>query len=703
MLGPSGESDPMRNWSLFAVVAWLAVLAPIGAEEPRESGLVERTGRRLVQLDVTVSGPREQIASLEADDFQLSITGKKIKQFTLDNLCQLADEPPSREEETEPAVATPALPDTSPAPQRARATFLFYFDQNHLTLGGRQQALETARELARELVVGGNRAMVVSAGREVRTYAEMTDDADEVLRAIDTIETDRSQWDPQTTVFSSEENRIEQVIDYLNDGDLDQALTLARQFQRDETWRSGKALRLFSLTIGRLSDVEPPKAVVYFADTMRSNAGEHYLSFFGTANRRGQDENIFKKMEMDSFTAGASFQRVIEEASSHGVRLYTIQAEGLVMTSPRLTVTNSARSGSATAGYNNQRVRDAQNSLVSLARETGGDSFLNGVRAEKIAEKIYADMECVYLLSFDPGDLAEDRDLPVSLRTSRKKVKLQVKGVLVIQSEEKRRASRLLAAFAAPEAVESDSKILGTVVPTGYHDGEFSALVQLAVPGSPLAGTVWDMGLSLVARGKVREDAAGRVSVSGAAVPVIFETEMDFAPGPYELIAVAHETSADSISTGRVEASWPDPDDGPATIGPVAVLQPSDGAFLRDTEFRTRGSRAILPKQPARTDRPTAMIGIVCRGTGKRRLRIERTLEGDSAAEFKPQELDLSDERCALFADRIAAGTMTSGAFRYEVRVIDVEDEEELVSTVRSFLVATAEEISGVVPSPGAS
>jgi len=394
---------------------------------------------------------------------------------------------------------------------------------------------------------------------------------------------------------------------------------------------------------------------------------------------------------------------VIEEASSHGVRLYTIQAEGLVMNSPRLTVTNSARSGSASAGYNNQRIRDAQDSLVSLAQETGGDHFLNGVRAQKIAAKIYADMECVYLLSFDPGDLAEDRDLPVSLRTTRKKVKLQVKGVLVIQSEEKRRASRLLAAFVAPEAVESELKVMATVVPTGYHDGKFSALVQLSVPGSPLAGTVWDMGLSLVARGKVREDAAGRVSVSGAAVPVIFETEMSFSPGPYELIAVAHETSADAISTGRLEASWPDPDDEAATIGPIAVLQPSDGAFLRDTEFRTRGSRAILPTQPARTDRPTAMIGIVCRGSGKRRLRIERTLEGDTAAEFTPQELDLSDERCALFADSIAAGTMTSGTFRYEVRVIDVENETELGSTVRSLHVATEEEISGVVQIPGAS
>ena len=66
--------------------------------------------------------------------------------------------------------------------------------------------------------------------------------------------------------------------------------------------------------------------------------------------------------------------------------------------------------------------------LVGMAKETGGRSFLNGVRARKISAQIRRDFACVYLLSFDAEGLPLDRNLTVGLRTSRKKVKTQVRG-----------------------------------------------------------------------------------------------------------------------------------------------------------------------------------------------------------------------------------------------------------------------------------
>ena len=36
--------------------------------------------------------------------------------------------------------------------------------------------------------------------------------------------------------------------------------------------------------------MDPPKAVLYFADTMRRNAGEHYFSFFSDAVRDGEGD-----------------------------------------------------------------------------------------------------------------------------------------------------------------------------------------------------------------------------------------------------------------------------------------------------------------------------------------------------------------------------------------------------------------------------
>jgi len=662
---------------------------------PADSGLVERTGRRLVQLDVTVRGAESAIVEMAEDDFLLSIAGRTITDFTVDDLCHplTADDGPDRDKPEAAATSEATVEPAATEIPRATATFLFYFDQTQLSIVGRHRSLDLARDLARELIVDGNRALVISAGREVRTYTGMTSDIDELLAAFDEIAVDRTQWDPQI-VFENEESQVERVVEALNDNDQDRAVSLARQYQQEESWRTGKSLQLLSMAIGRLADVGPPKAVVYFADNMRKNAGAHYLSFFGEATRRGTDQAAFRAMEMSSFGSNHAFDRVVEQASANGVRLYTVQAEGLVTLQPALTITQSAGAGRSSPSLSNQRVKDAQNSLVGMAAETGGQAFLHGVRAAKISKAIQADLSCLYLISFDPGTLPEDQNLPVNLRTSRRKVKLQVKGILVIQSEKKRLSSRLLAAFAAPEAVSSELAIAGAVVPTGFQNGKFTALVQISVPGSPMAGTVWDLGLSLVARGRVREDASGRISISGPSVPAIFETQMTFSPGPFQLISVAHETSTDALSTGRVEGSWPDPDAAPAVVGPIAVLQPTEGAFLRNTEFRSHGSRAIGAAEAVRTELPTAIVGIVCRGSGVREIRLERRLAGEveSWADFTPQYVSLSEEQCALFVDRIREHTMDTGMFRYEVRVL--EGRAELTSAVHEFRAIAPEDLS---------
>ena len=159
----------------------------------------------------------------------------------------------------------------------------------------------------------------------------------------------------------------------------------------------------------------------------------------------------------------------------------------------------------------------------------------------------------------------------------------------------------------------------------------------------------------------------------------MFEAELSFKPGPFELIAVAHEVTGDDVSTRKIEGTWPDPDAAPATIGPIVVLQPAVGAFLRGTELRREGSKALAAGEIARTDYPTALVAIVCRGRQKKGLlQIERRLVGDTAAPFAPTDIDLKKERCAVLSDLIPAGAMTSGLFEYQISVLDKDDNELL-------------------------
>jgi hypothetical protein len=113
------------------------------------------------------------------------------------------------------------------------------------------------------------------------------------------------------------------------------------------------------------------------------------------------------------------------------------------------------------------------------------------------------------------------------------------------------------------------------------------------------------------------------------------------------------------------------------------VLQPVSGAFLRDGETRKSGSLARGADQALRTDLPTALVSLVCRGRKlKEPLTVERKLIGASVVDFPPIRHEQLDEPCAQLRDLVPAGTLGEGYYRYRVTVrhgdeaLEVADRE---------------------------
>ncbi|NIL99928.1 MAG: hypothetical protein GTN89_03010 [Acidobacteria bacterium] len=688
-------SNRGKSWACAALAgATLTLTAgavPQGPQEqPKKVGLVEQTGRRLAQLDVSVSGPDQAIADLTAADFELSVGGEFIESFIVDRACNVEERVVRTITEPSPGTDEPAMP----APPAPKPTYLFYFDQHHLTAAGRQNSLDTARTIVDQLIKDGARGMIVSAGKYIATIQPMTDDRNLMQDALDRLERDNDQWDPYAY---QEDSRIEHVMRELQqDQDISKALMTARQYQREERYRTDKALRLFEITIGRLTDLDPPKAVLYFADSMRKNAGEHYVSYF--PRTAGDPDPTISKMETDGFMANNAFDRVVEAASANEVRLYTVQGEGLL--APSMTVNRGNTRNQGAPNANNRRRFDAQDSLVGLARETGGQAFLHGAAGKKIATRIERDLSCLYLISFDVTGMPEDRSLAVNLRSKRDKVKATTRGQIVLASEGKRKTSRLLAAFTGIVPDTDAIKLEGVVIPTGFDDGKYTALVQIRAPSTPLPSSTWEIGASLVSRGKVRQDIAGRIEVDRPAIPVIFEAEMTFGPGPYQLVMVAHEQTTDRIARAEIEADWPDPDAEEVTLGPLTLLQPTEGAFLRDGALRRSGSLGRTADEFVEPGLPAAVIGLVCRKDSKRArkagLVVSRRLVGETEAPFTDLDLSESEIRCVQLRDIIRAGTMTGGRFTYELKVVDKTDRELTTSTLEFAAVDSDQPTDGL-------
>jgi len=637
--------------------------------DPVASDLIERGSVRLTQIDVAVRGPREIIASLTESDFLLKVHMRWIEDFEADRYCTApeAGDPLDWQKPLAPAVR-----------------YLMYFDQTHLTLAGRAQAIDIALGLLDSLVQNGNEVMIVSSARRMVTIEEFTSDASRLRAALKRMENDRFQWD---TYAETEELRVAELMDVLSvEENVMQAVGMARTLQREEIAQADRALRRLAVTVAGLAEYDSNKSLIYFSDTIRQNPGAHYLSFFGA--RIENATNVMAIGNSAAFGGGLVFDQVLDAATTHGIRIYPIYGHGLYQPADRNRVSaEGIVRGGKVSNSATTRSRDVQLTMGSLASESGGQAFLRGQQPARIAREILDDFSCVYRLSFDPEGYPQDTPLRLIVQTTREDVRLGMPGRIQIQSDSKRLSSRLLRAFAGGS--ETDGSLRAQIVPTGYRDGSYDALLQITVPPTLPGRTEWELGATLIHRDQVKDEISA--SMAGqASQPLVLEREIRFKPGPHELVAVAHETGSGFILSEHLTLAWPDPDRLPASCGPLVLLQPESGSFLREDATRQSGSLALAVGEVIDSRRPTALMGLVCRGRRQRgKLQVVRSLVGNTTVEFPDLEFDLAKDRCAQVRDVIPAGTLGPGEYRYEISVL--RDGNLAHESAREFIAAVPE------------
>jgi len=670
---------PKVGWPIksgLVVVFALLLCLPAAAQkdgDPKDLGLHTRTSSRLFQVDLSVSGDPDVIRSLQPDDFKIKIGVHRLTDFILDMQCEYPEQVDGKAGDSSGDPAAVSNP----------GSYLIYFDQPHLTQAGRHNALVQARELVSMLVRDGDRAMIVSNADRQITLTGFTGDHAELLAALDRLENDPTQL---STWATRESTRIDAVITAMNEVDtVEHAAAVARQHQREDRLLTEKNLNRLEATLPRLAGLPPPKVVIYFADTMRHNAGAPYLGFFSPEVISAVP--TLSLMQTDALTARLPFDRVVHQASANSIRFYPIQAEGLNYEVQRVGLTHR---GLAKAGniptVTSDRSRMAQDTLASLALETGGSYFINGPSSRVIADTIRSDLNCLLIVSFDPSPYSMDEPHRFVAKLKKDGAKLHSRGQVLFQSESKKLTDRLLAAFTAPGSDDPQISVIESLIPLDFEGGEFKALLQVAVSGVPVPGARWDVGASVVDSHSGVVDASGQMTVSAPGAPVIFEQEMSLRPGPFQVVSVAHEHVTGLVASSEGETDWPKPDPDLASMGPIALVQPVEAVFMRDGNVRGRGSLALGDNRPALTDRPTALVGLVCTGKGRKKwdgTRVERRLIGDASVAFPDLEPESSRDRCIQIRDVIPAFTLSEGSFRYEIDLY--RGEKKLTGSSRTF------------------
>ena len=623
-------------------------------EEPVTSKLEERLETQLVQLDVTIDGKPEVVGSLRDSDFSLTVGGHDIESFTVDRLC---DTSVPAGGEADSGAGTP--------PGAQAPSFLFFFDQPHLTTSGRMNALDLARDLIIQLVERGARAAIVSSAAKLGTVVPLTGDRARLLQGLDRLRSDLTQWDRYA---ATEDNRIQEIIDLLKLPDVEGARHQARAFADDEWRQARQSEERLGLSVRLLERQRPPRGAFYFGDTLRQDAGQHYLRM--VPRDPGAHGDIAPGLDAAS---AFDFDRVIRDALGVGVHLFPVQAEGMAP--------------------DDGRVASAENSLISLGLETGGEAFIRGVPASKISARVRQRFGCMYLLSFKPAGLPTDEMLSVAVTVARKGVKAHAQGLIVIPSASARRASRLLAAFTQGDTDEPGAPFTVSTIFLSVEKDRYRALVQLRAPPTGTPNGAWELGASLVSRGAVRDDFSAHVGSSAPNAPIVLEKEVTLEPGPYEIVAVG-QASGDRYLSSRLEGVLPAPSGG-RWVSPIAAVQEGAAAFSRNAITRTSGSLVLSDGEPVDPRKPVALISVVWREGPSDQALVERKLTGTDTVSFDPIRFAAA-ERCVQVRDVIPAKILGPGTFTY---ALELKRGEVVLQTAnRQLVVAESPEVNGRDP-----
>jgi hypothetical protein len=100
---------------------------------------------------------------------------------------------------------------------------------------------------------------------------------------------------------------------------------IAKGYAHDEWLEAKRSTERIGITVGALSGVAAPKALVYFGDNLRQKAGLHFLRI---PTACGPESAVAMSAAMIP-SAAVEFDAVTKEAVGRGVHIYTIQAEGI--------------------------------------------------------------------------------------------------------------------------------------------------------------------------------------------------------------------------------------------------------------------------------------------------------------------------------------------------------------------------------------
>lgn len=515
-----------------------------------------RSTVKLVVVNVTVTDKSGRpVESLTKDDFQVFEDGKPQQLKTVD-LQKLGTKPLPPVTFASRGTVLPSPPKQQPIDTATALTkfqdrrlIVIFFDFSSMQPAEQIRAAKAAEKFISSQLTSSDMVSIMMYSSSVRTLVDFTDDRDALIAAV-------------RSLHIGEASEQAGMADTGADSE-DQS----GQFVADETEFNifNTDLKLMALedAARKLAPYPEKKSLIYFSSGVEKTGVDNQSQLRATINT----------------------------AVRSNVAFYPIDARGLTASAPGGDATQAAAVGSNLySGAGQRSLRDSffnqQETLDSLAADTGGKAMLDSNDLTVGMRQVQQDVESYYVLAYNSSNTAEDgryRRIQVKLspRATAMKVKLSYReGYYAPSTFAKMREGDKEEQLAQALASENPITDLPIAVEIDYFRvarGKYFVPLSVKIPGSALsfhnkgakAATELDFaGQISDAHGKtvsaVRDTIPIKIDQATASEvgrkQIQYDTGFTVSPGRYKLRFVARENGEGK--TGTFETAFTVPDLG---------------------------------------------------------------------------------------------------------------------------------------------
>ncbi len=683
----------LKARTTIAVVTALAVILgqPLAGQQQNPPAPTFRSNVNLVLVDVVVRDRRGNVVSgLKADDFQLLEDGKpqQILTFAFEQIQNNA-QPVERASllagtttagaprVTAPAAPAPVAPATPSGPLTSEDVaghrlLTLLFDTSSMAPEDVQKATDEAIKWVNEKMSPADLVAVATIGSTLQILTDFTSEKEQVRSVLEKFS------GADGTAFAAVDSST-QATDEASASQTDDSTTTDVSAQELDTFNNDVRLRAIKTLAEALAPIQQKKAILYFSSGMQRN---------GTDNQ-------------------VELRAAVNAAVRANVAIYPVDSRGLQAIVPGGSARQGSRGGlSAFTGsavtQQFTQLAAQQETLTTLAADTGGTAFLDSNDFGEAFGKVTNDISSYYILGF--ASTNPDRDG----RYRRLTVKLRNKSDVKVDAREGYYADRDFTHTAKGDREiqlqeQLSMQIPATDVPLFVTTGFFRLAadryyvpVSLTVPGSavPPAAKAGDK-LTLDVAGFIRDERnfpVGRIrdtmtvppasTDSLAARQVLYETGVMLPPGRFSVKVVVRENTTGQMGTFETKLVVPELKQAPVKVSSVVLSTQLQNVGARKTANPlVRDGIELVPNLTHIVSRnqklyfyyevydPAADNGMPQVRTSlafyRGRVKVFETPVVERTA------LDATDRHAAIFQFEVPAASFKPGLYTCQVNIVD--------------------------------